>query len=297
MPRNGSGTYSLPQPPFVSGTVISSAAMNSNLSDIASALTTSIASDGQTPVTGQLKLADGSVLSPSWAFTTETNTGLFHLGTGEIGVVVQGAQVAFINSGGWQGPILGGTPIGAMTDFAGSSAPSKWYLCYGQAVSRSTYASLFAVIGTTYGSGDGVTTFNLPDCRGRLIYGLDNMGGVAAGRLTSTTFGSSPTTIGDAGGNQNYTILKSDLPNVVPTFSGTPGVATSSTVYISTLGNVSAQSGSGVIPFNSIGTQSQVSANYTPAGTISSINGNVTQTSIITVSPGMVVNKIIYAGV
>lgn len=56
--------------------------------------------------------------------------------------------------------------------FAGASAPGGWLLCDGSAVSRATYAALFAVIGTTYGAGNGSTTFNVPDLRGRAIYGV-----------------------------------------------------------------------------------------------------------------------------
>lgn len=63
------------------------------------------------------------------------------------------------------------------------TAPAGWLLCDGSAVSRTTYAGLFAVIGTWYGVGDGSTTFNLPDLRGRVVAGKDDMGGNAAGRL------------------------------------------------------------------------------------------------------------------
>lgn len=63
-------------------------------------------------------------------------------------------------------------PAGAMTEYAGSSAPTGWLLCDGSAVSRSTYAALFAVIGTSYGVGDNSTTFNLPDMRGKTAIGL-----------------------------------------------------------------------------------------------------------------------------
>ncbi len=79
------------------------------------------------------------------------------------------------------------TPTGAVMPYAGSTAPSGWLLCYGQAVSRTTYAVLYAVIGTTYGVGDGSTTFNVPDLRGRAAIGLDNMGGSAASRVAAAT--------------------------------------------------------------------------------------------------------------
>ena len=72
-------------------------------------------------------------------------------------------------------------PTGTVLAFAGSSAPSGFLLCDGRAVSRTTYTSLFSVIGTTYGSGDGSTTFNLPDMRGRVAVGSDANLGAAAG--------------------------------------------------------------------------------------------------------------------
>ncbi len=70
--------------------------------------------------------------------------------------------------------------------FSGSVAPDGWLMCYGQAVSRTVYAALFAVIGTAFGAGDGSTTFNLPDMRGRFPLGKDNMGGTSANRVTAT---------------------------------------------------------------------------------------------------------------
>lgn len=94
-----------------------------------------------------------------------------------------------------------------------AAAPSGWLACGGQAVSRTTYAGLFAAIGTTYGVGDGSTTFNLPDGRGRALFGLDNMGGSAASRLTAGGSGITGTTLGASGGNellQSHTHYVSD---------------------------------------------------------------------------------------
>ena len=71
-------------------------------------------------------------------------------------------------------------PAGMLFPFAGASAPTGYLLCHGQAVSRTTYADLFTAIGTTYGTGDGSSTFNLPDLRGRVIAGQDDMGGSSA---------------------------------------------------------------------------------------------------------------------
>ena len=92
-------------------------------------------------------------------------------------------------------PLYAASPIGMITAYAGSTAPTNWLMCYGQTVSRTTYALLFAIISTTYNTGgEAGTDFRLPDLRGRTIAGLDNMGGTDAGRLsTDNTLG---TTIG-----------------------------------------------------------------------------------------------------
>ena len=74
-------------------------------------------------------------------------------------------------------------PAGILLPYAGDIPPDGWLLCNGDAVSRSDYSTLFAAIGSTYGVGDGETTFNLPDLRGRMPMGLDNMGGSNANRV------------------------------------------------------------------------------------------------------------------
>ncbi len=80
-------------------------------------------------------------------------------------------------------------PSGAVLPFAMNTAPTGWLACSGQAISRTSYADLFAAIGTTFGAGNGSTTFNLPDLRGEFIRGWDNGRGVDSGR----TFGSAQT--------------------------------------------------------------------------------------------------------
>jgi microcystin-dependent protein len=101
---------------------------------------------------------------------------------------------------------VGTVPVGVVNPFAGSVAPAGWLLCAGQTVSRSTYSGLFSVVGTTYGAGDGSTTFALPDLRGRTIAGLDNMGGSDAGRLSIAN------TLGTATGAETVTIASANLP-------------------------------------------------------------------------------------
>ena len=93
-------------------------------------------------------------------------------------------------------------PSGLVMPFAGGTVPTGWFLCDGSELNRITYADLFAVIGTTYGVGDGTVTFNLPDLRGRTIFGLDTMGGSAASRLTSGGSGMDGATLGAVGGHE-----------------------------------------------------------------------------------------------
>lgn len=83
--------------------------------------------------------------------------------------------------------------------------PEGWLLAYGQPVSRTLYPKLFASIGITYGPGNGSSTFNLPDCRGRAMLGRDNMGGVAAGKVTTAISGNAGSDLGDSIGNEGGT--------------------------------------------------------------------------------------------
>lgn len=196
MPRDSSGVFTLPAGYLaVTGETIQASQHNPPLEDIAQALTGSVPRTGAAGMTGPLKLADGTVSAPSLTFGVALNTG-FYKTTSGIGVTVNGVQVA--EFGGSAGFI----PVGAVIDFAGAVAPAGWLLCYGQAVSRATYAALFAAIGTSYGVGDGSTTFAVPDRRGRLSVGKDNMGGAAANRVTTAGSGVDGATLGAAGGSQ-----------------------------------------------------------------------------------------------
>ena len=98
-------------------------------------------------------------------------------------------------------------PVGCVMSYAGTTAPGGWLFCDGSAVSRTTYATLFGVIGTTFGAGDGSTTFNLPDLRGRVAVGKDNMGGTSANRVTGAG------TQGATGGVETHTLSISEMPS------------------------------------------------------------------------------------
>ena len=78
---------------------------------------------------------------------------------------------------------------GAVLGFAMAAAPTGWLKCNGAAVSRTTYAKLFAAIGTTFGAGNGSATFNLPDLRGEFIRGFDDGRGVDPGRALGSAQG------------------------------------------------------------------------------------------------------------
>jgi len=107
----------------------------------------------------------------------------------------------------WAAPTsLGAAPAGSIMIWAGSSAPSGWLLCDGSAVSTTTYSALYAVIGTTYGSGTG--TFLVPNLKGKIPVGLD---------ATQTEFD----TRGETGGAKTHAITTAEMPGHNHTFTGT----------------------------------------------------------------------------
>lgn len=99
-------------------------------------------------------------------------------------------------------------PTGAVQMYAGAAAPSNWLLCNGAAVSRTTYSALFAVCSTTYGVGDGSTTFNLPDMRGRVPIGAGTGTGLTA------------RTLGATAGTETHTLSIAEMPSHTHTPNG-----------------------------------------------------------------------------
>ena len=91
-------------------------------------------------------------------------------------------------------------PSGSISLYGGATAPTGWLLCDGSAVSRTTYAELFAVVGTTYGVGDGSTTFNVPSLSGKVPVGLDS---------TDTDFDA----LGETGGTKTHTLTSAEVPS------------------------------------------------------------------------------------
>jgi len=120
-------------------------------------------------------------------------------------------------------------PPGMIIDYAGASGTippylaGEWLFCDGSSVSTTTYAGLFQAIAYTYGGSGG--SFSLPDLRGRGRFGRDNMGGSAAGRITTAGSSLDGTTLGAAGGAQNVTLTQSQLPTSIGSAASTTTVA------------------------------------------------------------------------
>lgn len=115
------------------------------------------------------------------------------------GVVYSGTGGFQFPDGTTQASAASVVPAGSVIAYGATTAPSGWLLANGAAVSRTTYATLFAAIGTSFGTGDGSTTFNLPDLRGEFIRGWNNTSGHdpdAASRTALMTGGASGDNIG-----------------------------------------------------------------------------------------------------
>jgi microcystin-dependent protein len=129
-------------------------------------------------------------------------------GTGLTSVGTSG-NVLTSNGSAWVSSTPTYVPTGGMMMWGTASAPTGYLLCNGAAVSRSTYSALFAVLGTTYGSGDGSTTFNVPDFRDRFpvgagtTYSANSTGGSANATLVSHTHTATST---DAGHTHNIQV-------------------------------------------------------------------------------------------
>ncbi len=169
--------------------------------------------------------------------------------------------------------LLGIVPIGAMMDWITASAPSKWLLCDGRAISRTTYSVLFAVIGIAFGSGNGTTTFNIPDCRGRVAVAPDDMGTTSGSALRITTGAS---TLAGSGGSDRVTLTTNQMPahNHPPASGTSPSFA-----------NIVASGGTAAV-----GTGSNILTNTTTGNT----GGGASHENMM---PYVVLNKIIYAGI
>jgi microcystin-dependent protein len=194
-------------------------------------------------VTGDAKVS-GVLTAGGNAYPTTTGTSGYALTTNAAGVASWNAV----------------PPVGVITAFAGSAAPVGYLICDGAAVSRTIYAALFAIIGTTYGTGNGSTTFNVPDLRSKTIVGvgqgtgltnrtLASTGGAETKTLSVTEMPSHNHTINDPGHTHSQTTVNDDFNNSggnPPGFSADgAGSRTWSNINSSTTGITINSNGSG----------------------------------------------------
>ena len=194
-------------------------------------------------------------------------------------------------------------PVGGSIDYWGTSAPnSSFAFMYGQAISRTTYAALFALFSTTFGTGDGSTTFNIPDLRGRLTAGKDDMGGSAANSLTNAASGITGTTLGASGGAQTVTLFASAIPAGVPSSGSISGTAADSGGKHIASDTAPTQefdasiSGGGTVRIpasNPTNSGAWSDASLTLSGTASVTSTNSGQTAVNKMPPTIICNKLI----
>lgn len=240
MPRNGSGTMTAAQT-YTTGQTITAAVINSNITDIASEITNSVAKDGQTVMTGQFKAGNGTVGAPSITFGSDLDTGLYRKSANVIGVAIGGVEVAKIDATG------GFIPVGAMWQYLATTAPTGWVRANGRTIGNASSSGteranadtedLFSFLWTNFAdaqcavsSGRGASaaadyaankTIALPDLRGRGFFGLDDMGSTAATRLGTVI--TDETTNGASGGAETTTLSTTHLPSHTHDVVGTSG--------------------------------------------------------------------------
>lgn len=184
MPFDSNGNATVTRNRAVTGQTVEAAQVNTPFDDVQSMLSQVLLRSGVAPMTGTLNMNGFPVTGASDGVASSDL------------VTVSQLQSA--------------VPVGSVVSFAGTIAPTSWALCAGQAVSRTTYSALFSVIGTSFGVGDGSTTFNLPDCRGRVEVGKDDMGGSDSGRMSF--FGSVSKIIGGAFGAASHVLTWGQMP-------------------------------------------------------------------------------------
>ena len=143
--------------------------------------------------------------------------------------ITSGGFLQTDGSGNLSFQIVAGVPSGSVFCMAVATVPSGYLECNGAAVSRTTYAALFAIIGTNYGTGNGSSTFNLPDLRGEFVRGFDNGRGADSGRSIASSQGASNASHNhsiSASGTTSTRSLTGSVNVISESFAGFGGSAT-----------------------------------------------------------------------
>lgn len=155
----------------------------------------------ETNVNGKNLSPREKITSQAFALHSRTAEDIEKSAGQNIHFAIGGTTIATINSDGNMKNFL---PTGTILSYGGITAPTGYFLCNSQAVSRTTYSDLFAVIGISFGEGNGSTTFNVPDLRGRFLRGRDNGAGRdpdAASRTAMNTGGNTGDNVGSVQGD------------------------------------------------------------------------------------------------
>jgi microcystin-dependent protein len=215
----------------ISGTTLSQAALTGDVTTTANAAT--IATGAVTSG----KVLDNDIAAVDIATSGVTTTEILD-GTVATADLADGS----VTAGKLAGSISAGTTrVGMIIDFVSSTCPTQYVAAYGQAISRTTYSELFALTSTTYGVGDGSTTFNVPDLRGRVTLGEDDMGGVSADRITTTLNGD---TLGATGGEELHTMTSGELVAHTHTQQGSFSSGNNSVSHTHDWGDTTSSNGS-----------------------------------------------------
>lgn len=220
VPRNTTGIHTLPSGYLaVTGEVIQPSAHNAPLEDLSNEITASLSRRGNGAMQAPLDMG-GFKITNAAAGSSSTDGVIFS----QLQSSVDAALALIL-------------PAGMQMMYHGTTAPTGWLVCNGAAVSRTTYAALFAVISTRYGAGDGVTTFNLPDdITNEYFYrawnsGVRSIGSTQTDDLKSHSH-TATTTITDPGHAHGFNDSFRDGANGTGSFAqGTPSANTTSIAF------------------------------------------------------------------
>lgn len=305
MPRSGP-IYTLPEAAFVPNTVISSTAVNDDFSDIAGALTDSLARNGAGGMTAVLPLANAG-----FSYLSDPNTGMSRSAADTQVITCGGANiitasptiVAVAGTMDAASVTQNGSPltmIGEIRLWSGTAAPAGWLLCNGSTKARATYPLLWnfaaveiALANLLFTNGNGSTTFTIPDLRGRVPAHVDG----GAGRLNTVTMTPNGNTLGATGGAQTAALTQANLPSGITLATTVTGTHTHT---LSGLGVVAVQNGTGASQGNLLTTSGGVSTPLTTGNNNSAITASTalggSGADVNTTQPTILLNYIIYAG-